>query len=139
MQTTINKPDNRRQFVRVLPAPNAPVRVHINGEDFIEVTNAVDISEGGIRILVGHRFVGCHTDLPAAFIVHLPAPINKHISIKGRIKHVLGDSYGLQFAGLSDASRALIRRYVQQRLGQPAATGFLDSFRNLFGLRTGAG
>lgn len=136
MQTTINKPDNRRQFTRVLPEPNVPVRVHINGDDFIEVTNAVDISEGGIRILVGHRFIGCHTDLPAAFIVHLPAPINKHISVKGRIKHVLGDSYGLQFAGLSEANRLLIRRYVQQRLGLSAGSGFLDGFRNLFGLRS---
>lgn len=131
---TVAKPaDNRREFERVTPDPHAPVRVHINGDDFIEVTNALDISEGGIRIKVGHRFAGCHVDLPASFIIHLPAPINQHVSVKGRIKHVLNDSFGLQFAALNQTGRELIRRYIHLRAGKSANAGFFQNyFRNLF-------
>lgn len=128
--------DNRRQFERVNPGRQAPVRVHINGEGFIEVTNAVDISEGGIRISVKHRFAGCHVDLPASIIIYLPAPISKHFSARGYIRHVLGDSFGVQFAGLNSADRNLVRRYVDvhstaQAADPPHLLGF---FRNLLGL-----
>ncbi|MBS0309699.1 MAG: hypothetical protein JSS58_12120, partial [Proteobacteria bacterium] len=85
---------------------------------------------------VGHRFAGCHVDLPASFIIHLPEPINRHVTVKGRIKHVLGDSFGLQFAGLTAASRTLIRRYVELRVGRQSAFGHMQNYlRNLFGAR----
>lgn len=127
--------DNRRKFTRVAPAREAPVRVDINGEGFIEVTNAVDISEGGIRISVRHRFAGCDVDLPASVIVYLPTPINKHFRAMGRIKHVLGDSFGVQFTSLSAADRALIQRYVALRSNVPLpAEGMFAYFKSLFGL-----
>jgi hypothetical protein len=127
---------NRRQFVRVVPAREDPVRVHINGDGFIEVTNAVDISEGGIRISVKHRFVGCHVDLPASIIVYLPAPISKHFSARGRIRHVLGDSFGVQFVGLNPTDRNLVRKYVEQLDGTATAAegGLFAPLRKLFGL-----
>jgi hypothetical protein len=129
----ITRGDNRREFERVIPDHHAPVRVNINGEGFIEVTNAVDISEGGVRISVKHRFAGCAVDLPATFIVHLPHPINKHFSFKGLIKHVLDDSYGVQFTSLNGADLALVRRYVASRSNRPAEGGNLQSYlRNLF-------
>ncbi len=134
MQTS-NQPsaDNRRKFVRVAPERQAPVRVHINGEGFIEVTNAVDVSEGGIRISVKHRFAGCHVDLPASIIVYLPAPINKHFSARGHIKHVLGDSFGVEFASLNSTDRAMLRRYVDLRSDKPAmANDCFGYFRTLF-------
>lgn len=127
--------DNRRNFERVVPERHAPVRVDINGEAFIEVTNAVDISEGGIRISVRHRFAGCDVDQPASVIVYLPAPINRHFSVMGRIKHVLGDSFGVQFATLSAADRALLRRYVKLRSDRPTLVGdFFGYCRSLFGI-----
>jgi hypothetical protein len=127
--------DNRRAHVRVAPDPKAPVRVNINGDGFIEVTSAVDISEGGIRISVRHRFAGCHVDQPASFIIHLPEPINKDVSFRGRIKHVLNDSFGVQFTTVNEAGRALIRRYVELRLGKPVSPPARPSwFRGLFGL-----
>ncbi len=128
--------DNRRQFERVNPDRQAPVRVHINGEGFIEVTNAVDISEGGIRISVKHRFAGCHVDLPASIIIYLPAPIGRHFSARGYIKHVLGDSFGVQFAGLNSTDRSLVRRYVDLHSTAKSADqpNFLGYFRNLLGL-----
>lgn len=127
---------NRRQFVRAVPDRQQPVRVHINGEGFIEVTNAVDISEGGIRISVKHRFAGCHVDLPASIIVYLPAPISKHFSARGRIRHVLGDSFGVQFVGLNPADRAMVRKYVEQLTGYAGsgAAGLFAPLRKLLGL-----
>jgi hypothetical protein len=125
--------DNRRQFMRVVPERHAPVRVHINGEDFIEVTNALDIGEGGIRISVGHRFAGCQADLPALVIVYLPAPINQHFRVRGQIKHVLGDSFGVEFANLSSADLAIVRRYIKLRAKETSSpTNFFGFFRKLF-------
>ncbi|MBI1891220.1 MAG: PilZ domain-containing protein [Burkholderiales bacterium] len=126
---------NRREFERVIPERDAPVRVNINGDGFIEVTNAVDISEGGIRIVVKHRFAGCAVDQPAQFIIHLPKPVNKHFSFKGRIKHVLDDSFGVQFSGLSPTDLALVRRYIATRSNRAPRGGFLpESLRALLGL-----
>jgi len=126
---------NRREFVRVVPKRQAPVRVDINGNDFIEVTNAVDISEGGIRISVKHHFAGCHVDLPAAVIIYLPAPVARHFSARGRIRHVLGDSFGVQFIGLNPAHRALVREYIVGMAPDAApAEDFLGQMRKLFGL-----
>jgi hypothetical protein len=124
--------DNRR-FERVIPDSRAPVRVNINGEDFIELTNAVDISEGGIRINVKHRFAGCAVNFPASFIVHLPHPVNKHFTAKGLIKHVLDDSFGVEFSSLSNADRSLLRRYVASRSNRHSAIGALQNYlRDLF-------
>ncbi|RJG02855.1 PilZ domain-containing protein [Noviherbaspirillum sedimenti] len=126
---------NRREFIRVIPDRLAPVRVDINGEGFIEVTNAVDISEGGIRISVRHRFTGCHVDLPAAVIIYLPPPIARHFSARGRIRHVLGDSFGVQFISLNPIDRALVRDYVERAVKKEAPAGnFFGLFRKMFGL-----
>ncbi|HCY64004.1 MAG TPA: hypothetical protein DHV59_14475 [Oxalobacteraceae bacterium] len=126
---------NRREFMRVVPDRHAPVRVHINGDGFIEVTNAVDISEGGIRISVKHRFAGCHVDLPASIIIYLPAPVARHFSARGRIRHVLGDSFGVQFIGMNPADRALVRDYVDRLSGKEApAGGLFAPLRKLFGV-----
>lgn len=126
---------NRREYVRVVPDSGAPVRVDINGNDFIEVTNAVDISEGGIRISVKHHFAGCHVDLPASVIIYLPAPVARHFSARGRIRHVLGDSFGVQFIGLNPAHRAMVREYVMGMTGNTAPEGnFFGHVRKLFGL-----
>lgn len=126
---------NRREFIRAVPDRQAPVRVHINGDGFIEVTNAVDISEGGIRISVKHRFAGCHVDLPASIIIYLPAPVARHFSARGRIRHVLDDSFGIEFIGMSPADRALVRDYVDRFAGKAApAGGIFGPLRKLFGL-----
>lgn len=126
---------NRREAERVIPERGAPVRVHINGTDFIEVTDAIDISEGGVRISVKHRFAGCHVDQPASIIVFLPAPISRHFSTHGRIRHVLDDSFGIQFVGLNPADLKLLRQYVRLRSGAAApVVGMLDNLRRLFGL-----
>jgi hypothetical protein len=103
---------NRRLHTRAEPHSFAPIRVDINGDGFIEVLNVADISEGGIRINVPHHFEGCHIEKSVTFIITLPAPINMHFKESGYIKHVLDDSFGVNFINPSHKSRALIRRYI---------------------------
>lgn len=103
---------NRRKFIRVIPERHAPVRVDINGDGYIEVIHAADISENGIRINVCHRFGGCDMDQPASFVIFLPAPINKFFCVEGRIRHVRNDSFGVCFTNLNGKSRALLRQYI---------------------------
>jgi hypothetical protein len=108
------KADKRsmRRFLRVKPDFDEPVKVDINGDGFIEIVKAVDISEAGIRITVPHRFSGCHVDQPVSFIISLPPPVGKHVSLEGRIKHVRSDSFGVNFTNVDERARAMIRRYI---------------------------
>jgi c-di-GMP-binding flagellar brake protein YcgR len=122
---------NRRNFIRVAPEPNAPVRVDINGADFIETIKAVDISENGIGITVPHGFHGCHVDQPASFVIHLPQPINKFFRVDGMIRHVRNQSFGVRFTNLSDKSRTLIRSYIALGVKK---RGWWDYLRYVMGL-----
>jgi hypothetical protein len=131
MKTAAIANENRREYKRVMPEPHAPVRVDINGDDFIEVINAVDISEGGIRLSVKHRFEGCHVDRPASFIVYLPQPINKLVRFEGTITHVRDDSFGVRFTNLNEQGRALVRRYIELLSGKHGAADYL---RDVFGV-----
>lgn len=116
---------NRRQYLRVMPDANAPVRVDINGADFIEVIEAADISEEGIGITVTHKFAGCDVNRPASFIVYLPHPINKYFRVDGRIMHVRGDSFGVRFTNLNDKSRELVREYIALSLRKRSAWDYI--------------
>jgi hypothetical protein len=114
-EVAVRAPENKREFPRVTPDARAPVRVNINGNDFIEVINAVDISEGGIRLSVKHRFEDFHVDRRTSFIGYLPIPINKPFRFEGRITHVANESIGVQFTSLSTQARTLVRSYVNGR------------------------
>lgn len=126
-----NASRNLRRFLRIKPDSDAPVKVDINGDDFIEVVKAVDISEGGIRVTVPHRFAGCHIDQPVSFIISLPRPIGKHISLEGRIKHVHADSFGVSFSNMGEHERRFIRRYIAEWLKRRS---FWDYLRYTLGL-----
>lgn len=108
--------DSRREFVRVAPAPGAPIRVDINGEDFIEVLRAQDLGEGGIRIRVPHQFKGCHIDSRVSVVISLPAPVACTLRLDGRIRHAVADTFGVHFLEVDPPSRAALRRYVAARL-----------------------
>jgi len=108
--------NEQRYYNRVEIDVDAPVRIDINGEDFIDVLSAVDISEGGLGLKVKHRFEGCNLDDLVSMIVQLPAPVSRHFSVMGRIMHISNDSFGVSFVGLSDASRNLVRSYIKSRL-----------------------
>ncbi len=122
---------NKRRFFRIRPDVDAPVKVDINGDGFIEIVKAIDISEGGIRISVPHRFAGCHVDQPVSFIISLPQPLNQHITLEGRIKHVRNDSFGVRFTHVDDRARATLRSYIGHWLKRRS---FWDYFRYTLGL-----
>ena len=121
----------RRKYYRLIPESWAPIRVDINGNGFIEVVKAVDIGEGGIRITIPHRFEGCHVDEPVSLIICLPEPVNKHFSVKGKIKHVRNDSFGVRFLDLDDKSRDQIRRYLAAEI---RSRSMWDYVRYLLGM-----
>ncbi len=106
----------RRRYVRVTPEEGAPVRVDINGENFLDILCACDISEGGVGFQVEHCFTGCMIDKPVHFIVQLPPPVNALISAEGRIRHVAGQSFGIEFEILTREARHNLFDYVHHRL-----------------------
>jgi hypothetical protein len=110
------KMSEQRRHSRVAAATTAPVRIDINGKDFIEVLSAVDISEGGMGLSVSHRFEGCNLDDLVSMIVQLPAPVNSHFSVMGHIMHISNDAFGVAFVGLPQAARQQIRTYIASRL-----------------------
>lgn len=107
---------NQRKGIRVVPDARASVTVHINGPDFIEIQKALDISEGGVRLRVPHRFEGCHIDNPVTLVISLPMPGTPPFQLTGRIRHVGSDNFGVQFSSVGMAARELLRRYIALRL-----------------------
>jgi len=107
---------NRRQHLRVQPERNNPIKVDINGEDFIEVLHAVDISIGGMGIAVSHMFEGCHIDKTVSVIVTLPTSGNRGFQVDCEIKHVENSIFGIQFVNLTAANRRQIKDYIASRL-----------------------
>lgn len=123
---------SQREAVRVRPDAQAGVTVHINGSDFIEIQKALDISEGGIRLRVPHRFEGCRIDGLVGLVITLPVPDTQPFRLEGRIRHIQEDTFGIQFAGSNDKARQLLRRYIALRLR--AENGFLSYLKFQLGL-----
>lgn len=107
---------NRRQHLRIKPERNSPIKVDINGEDFIEVLKAVDISVGGMGVNVSHMFEGCRIDKTVSVIVTLPVSGGRGFQVNGMIKHVKEQMFGIQFVDLSGANRKQIKKYIASRL-----------------------
>lgn len=107
---------DRRSAIRVNPEPHAPIRVDINGADFIDILYACDISMGGIGIQVPHRFKGCKTDLVVECRIILPAPINYSFHTQGRVMHISGDRFGISFYNLHEKTEDRLEQYISQRI-----------------------
>ncbi len=122
---------DRRQFVRVAPEKNYPIRIDINGENFLDILCANDISENGIGVSVPHRFKGCDTQSTVTFIICLPYPEKSLISATGQIKHVSGDRFGVCFNRLSEGTRLKIKSYIAVRLKQDS---IVDWFKYKVGI-----
>lgn len=102
----------RRKFIRIEPIASHPIRVDINGENFIEILYVADISEGGIGIHVAHGFAGCKIDELVSFVLDLPLKRNVLLHFSGKIKHVSGNSFGVRFSYVSKDARRAIRQYI---------------------------
>jgi hypothetical protein len=106
----------KRRFIRVKPEKEHPIRVDLNGENFLDVTYAGDISEGGVGIHVPHEFENCEIDKPVSMVIHLPEPCSYTFSATGRIRHLTGKIFGVTFVEKSGFDRRKFRKYVMHRI-----------------------
>ncbi len=107
---------DRRSSARVNPEAHAPVRVDMRGADFIDVMYALDISRGGIGTQVAHSFDDCETDRIVDCLVQLPEPVNQSFRAQGRMRHIDGGRFGVEFKNLNENAQSLIDDYVDHRL-----------------------
>ena len=111
MQKNIITRDNR-QYERITPNKSAPIIIDINGSNFIDILKAGDISLGGVKISVAHGFKGCEIDKQVQLAIKLPTPINKSFSATGKIKHISGDSFGVNFLSMHNHGQQMLRKYI---------------------------
>lgn len=112
-------PSNKRlqqRGLRVLPENEHPVHIDINGENFLDIVRAIDISERGLGIRVPHEFKGCHIDKLVSLIVELPHPIHQHFTAQGKIRHKTDKVFGVTFIGLHGAERKKLQQYIAYRI-----------------------
>ncbi len=127
-----DNPQDRRRFPRFSPPPDDPIRIDINGENFIDIITATDISEGGVGITVEHGFEGCTLDNRVSFIIELPnEPKNILIQVEGKITHFSGNRFGVAFLDTSELTKDKVKNYLTERLKEDS---FLDWFKNKIGV-----
>ena len=122
----------RRKNTRLRPEEGHAIRIDINGENFLDVVYALDISVAGARIAVPHRFEGCRLDKMVNLVINLPDPVNSSFVTLGSIRHLSGRAFGVKFVGLENADYRLLRDYVGHLL---ALQSGWQSFLFRFGLR----
>ena len=105
-----------RKNIRVLPDKNQPIRIDINGDNFVDIFYVKNISMGGIGIEVPHRFKECSIDQDVSLIVKLPKPINKHISFSSSIIHINNQVFGISFKNLTKQDKTLLKDYISSQL-----------------------
>ncbi|MES2673302.1 MAG: PilZ domain-containing protein [Pseudomonadota bacterium] len=106
-----------RDGIRIVPPANEPIQININGENFIDILQANDISLGGIGITVSHGFKNCNLNAMVSFIIELPIDEKKSIvKVQGIITHVSGNRFGVAFKNLPEMSRFTIKKYIASRI-----------------------
>ncbi|NOY53776.1 MAG: PilZ domain-containing protein [Deltaproteobacteria bacterium] len=108
----------KRRFPRVSPEKGRPIRVDINGVDFLEIVYADNLSEGGLSIVAPHEFRGCKIDQPVSLIISLPEPEKANILVAGIIRYIsyTRKIFGVAFVDLKKEDRKKIQRYVEYRM-----------------------
>ena len=136
MSTSMQDADAKklRKYVRVEPEEGNPIRVDINGDGFIDVFNATDISQNGIGVQVPHKFADCKTQSEVSLIISLPPPTSHNIRVNGVIRHVDSQQFGIMFTDITLDDQEKIREYVHFRLRPtaPAKAKFWDRFFDWF-------
>lgn len=106
-----------RNGIRIVPTSTEPIKININGENFIDILQANDISVGGIGITVAHGFKNCNLKAVVSFIIELPIDekINV-IKVQGIITHVSGNRFGVAFKNMPEISRCTIKKYIASKI-----------------------
>lgn len=107
---------SKRRHVRVQAEPGRPVTVDINGQNFVDVLQVYDISEGGLSVNVPHGFEGCSLDQPVDLVVNLPDPVISSFTATGKIKHISQEKFGVVFLAVNQTNLKATRRYVSHRV-----------------------
>jgi len=106
-----------RRCSRVVPSAEQPIRVDINGDGFIDVLEATDISPGGLGVMVPHGFKGCNLNSLVSLIIQLPFPVNKHIKAIGKVIHLNEKNFGISFVNMSRGEEDRIQAYIDFQSG----------------------
>ncbi len=130
----------KQRGLRVLPEKEHPVSIDINGENFLDIVRAIDISERGLGIRVPHEFKDCHIDKLVSLIVELPHPVNQHFTVQGKIRHKTDKVFGVTFIGLHGTERKKLQKYIAYRIkDEPLIVNLkfklraiLDNLRDIF-------
>ena len=106
----------KRVHERIKPDPKHPIEIQIMGKNFIDILNAEDISEGGIGIIVPHKFEGCDIDSPVELVITLPP--DNCFKAQGKIRHYsqqLTDKgiFGVEFTDMKKKNWKDISLYVK--------------------------
>jgi len=110
------KKNEKRRHIRVQPEKKRPVEININGQNFLTIIYANDISEGGIGIIVPEKFKGCKINNNVSLVITLPAPFKKSFLVTGRIIHVINEKFGVEFLDLTKENRKILKKYINSRL-----------------------
>lgn len=124
-----------RKYLRVTPGKKYPIRLDINGNNFIEILRAKDISLGGIGIEVAHQFTNCEIDGNVELIIRLPQPVGQHIHARGKILHVNNNLFGINFSNLPKNSQQKLREYILYRVQQNEEESWFTCFMFKLGFR----
>ncbi len=125
-----------RKYLRVTPGKKYPIRLDINGDNFIEILRAKDISLGGIGIEVAHQFTNCEIDGNVELIIRLPQPVGQHIQAHGKILHVNNNLFGISFSKLPKNSQQKLREYILYRVQQNEEESWFTCFTFKIGFRS---
>ena len=116
---------NRRRHIRVSPNPREPIRVNINGENFLDILNAVDISESGIGLKVPHLFNGCVLE-SVSFLIDLPIDSKAvAVQVRGNILHISGQQFGVEFSRMPHVESEKIKRYISEKIRKESMVDWL--------------
>ena len=107
---------DRRKRIRVVPGKQDPIVININGENFIEIVYASDVSESGIGIVVPYGFEGCRLDKDVSIVVTLPIPEKRSLLFSGKIRHIRNTNFGIHLNGIEKEKRLMLRNYVSSQL-----------------------
>lgn len=107
---------NKRKHYRIIPDRENPIRVDLTGSNFIDIFHARDISIGGIRLQVNHRFKGCNLADEVSMVITLPHFRRQSLSVNGLIRHTNDNFFGVQFTNLSPKGLEMIHNYIRYRM-----------------------
>jgi c-di-GMP-binding flagellar brake protein YcgR len=117
--------DGWRRFRRVIPPPDAPVRVDIEALPGAAV-EARDISEAGMEL----RLMGAHSfRLDDMLTLNLWLPSEAVLRISARVRHIDLERMGVVFADMQPSGRQAIRRYMVRLAHRPT---WRQRFRQLW-------